>query len=1045
MKTRIIGELAEMTSPESQSSMAAELSASLNLNRLQLQERSLLVLRSILHDYYHFAVTTIDSFFQKVILGFAREIGLQGGYEVEMDTDKVLSEVTDLMFSELGDDPKLLDWLVQFSDSIMKEERGWDVRKEIVKLGKEIFRESYAGIREKLDEEESQSPEINRLRDKIAVIKFSFEKDMKKMAGEAAEVIRQKGYSVEDFSNRKAGVAGYFQNIIDGKYDYGSRVEKALQDPSAWLSKSSPLKDELIPFIKDELLPRLRRIVEYYDHYRIAYYSTDELYRYLYTFGLLSNLTSKLGHYRDEHGAILISDLSLFLKEITGNNDAPFIYEKAGIFYDHFLIDEFQDTSRVQWENFSPLVKNSLAQGNLNLVVGDVKQSVYRWRGSDWRILDHDLEENIGDVYIRKFNLSKNWRSREYIIRFNNEFFSRSVSLLSQWLENEIPEEGNSQSGELTYLSNAYADLLQELPEQKGNNPEGYVNIRFVDANEEEEVIGGNFRSTVLKKLPALFEEVQDGGIRPCDMAILVRNNSEGKEVARYMLEFAGSPDARKGYKYEVVSSESLTLGVSSSVNVLVNALKYINNPEDDLAGINLVFYYRKASDRDNAASWHESFQSLLTNAKQGKITFDSFPPEFTGNLQGYSSYPLNELVSKLIPDLRMDSLKGELPYLLGFQDAVNEFTTGNRSDISSFLEWWEEEGCEQSIHLPDNQEAARILTIHKAKGLEFRFVIIPFCNWMLDLDARKDNILWMEAKKAKLDFDLLLPVKYSKNLTKTYFIQEYFREKIMSFIDNLNLLYVAFTRASEGIRVFAPLPKPTKQGIRPDKTGNLLYNILENNQESYNKTFGLDIKKFWNAEEHIFESGELNPSAKPAGPADEYTLDSYSGSGWQSRISFRRSAENVFVENNQLKKSRLNKGVIIHEILSEIITKNDLDKAIGKALSKGIIDTEEAGEVKLLIEDLLHQPLISDWFSGEWEIKTEAPVIPAPGELNRMDRVMFRENAVIVLDYKTGQPRKQDKDQVRNYINILGQMNYSKVEGYLLYVDNGKLERVGL
>ena len=404
---------------------------------------------------------------------------------------------------------------------------------------------------------------------------------------------------------------------------------------------------------------------------------------------------------------------------------------------------------------------------------------------------------------------------------------------------------------------------------------------------------------------------------------------------------------------------------------------------------------------------------------------------------------PLGELVTLLINDLQLNTLQGEFPYLLGFQDAVRQFSQKQRNDISRFLEWWKEEGGRSSITLPESQGSARILTIHKAKGLEFRVVIIPFCTWKFDPDSRKNNILWLEAGKTLPGLDISLPVKYSKNLQETFYSTEYYHERSLSYIDNLNLMYVAFTRASEALFIFAPAPKSTVKESKPNSADKLLFPVLES-LTGEDGEFKISKQATGQGEATInYLLGNFDPSRSKHNPQAELTLGDLSSSRWQTRLSFRKSADNIFSENEASGKSQLDKGIAVHAILSAIIRAGDLPRAFENARSGGIFDPGQEEEIRHSIEKIIQMPEVAEWFSGNWEVRTEAPVIPAPGELNRMDRVMIRGQKAIVVDYKTGKPSEKDRIQVEEYKRILKEMDYQEVEGYLLYTDEGKLVKI--
>ncbi|HLF32586.1 MAG TPA: UvrD-helicase domain-containing protein, partial [Cyclobacteriaceae bacterium] len=963
------------------------------------------------------------------------------GFEVELDLDRVLSEITDMMFLDLDQDPGLLNWLLQFTQARMEEEKGWDVRKEISGLGREIFRESFKGTGIELSAGQAGVHSIMDLKNELAKSKFTIEEKMKDFARKGIEEIENNGFTFADFAYGETGPAGFFYKMLSKQqYEAGARVMQCLDNPDKWITKKSERREDLLHLVSSRLIPLLNESITYFNRKSHQYYSAGELYRFLYTYGLLKTLVDKLQKYRDDHGVILVSDLSLFLKSIIRDCDTPFIYEKAGSFYEHFLIDEFQDTSAVQWNNFSPLIKNSLAQGKFNMVVGDVKQSIYRWRGGDWRILDHLLENDIGKEYITLKNLDANWRSRENIILFNNYFFSAAVSILEEYLKSGNGASGQADDKQPVLLKKAWEDVKQKLPDKKESAKGGFVQIKFIPERPEEGENGtGKFREKVLSELPGLFEFLQDHGFSARDIAIIVRSNHEGREIAGYMLEFMTSPKARNGYKYDVISSESLALEASHSVNTLVNALRLVSDPGDDLARINLVYHYLKLFPAGNNQSWHHSCLTAMKARENFKVLESVLPGEFIERFIEYPGMPVHELISAMLSDLGLGALEGEYPYLMGFQDAVLEFVRKERSDIRAFLDWWDEKGKERSISLPQNQDAASIMTIHKSKGLEFKVVILPFCNWNFDHNTRHDNILWVDAGKTVRGFDSVAPVKYSAKLGKTYYSDEYEEERLLSYIDNLNLMYVAFTRASEALYIFSPESDPSVSNFKMNDAGKLVAGVtkpLANVKDAVHSGF----EGQWDPNAMTYRIGDIHPPVKPVQTENESRLDKIISSPWRSRISFRRVAENAFLPGDGVTGSELNIGLVVHDILARVVKHTDIEVEMQRAMIAGEIPVAIADEIRSSLARLMEDPKISDWFSGNWEVMTEVPVIPAPGELNRMDRVMIRNRKAIVLDYKTGQKRNEDIAQIREYMRILNEMEYQDVEGYLLYLSSGEL-----
>ena len=609
--------------------------------------------------------------------------------------------------------------------------------------------------------------------------------------------------------------------IKNKKFEPGARVKGAVNNLDKWTTKTSRKKDAVAKIFHAGLNDILSECIDFYYQQVYTYNTANELLRYLYVVGVLTNITRKLQQYRKDNDVMLISDAAVFLKSIINNNDAPFIYEKTGSLYKHFLIDEFQDTSGYQWENFRPLVKNSLAEGNLNLVVGDVKQSIYRWRGGDWELLLKKLFDDINKDFIDEYNLGINYRSASNIVSFNNVLFSiASNSLYNQTI---IPSHSFTETeaieSEKRKILEAYKDVWQDLPDSKLSDEEGYVQIKFLDRmDESEEAV--DWRRQAIEGIPALLEKLQDQNYQLKDIMILVRRKEEGRDIIDEILSYKSSPKAKASYNYDILSSESLFLENSNSVQIVIAVLQYLVNPDDKINLVNLVYDYQKMILHNDSINLNYLFRF-----EDQDMILKSYLPN---NLNySYSSVSFYELTEQIINDFSLHNVTSETAYIHSFLDQVLDFTYREGGNISLFLQWWEQTGRFLSIQMPEEVDAVKLFTIHKAKGLQAKVVIMPFCYWGLDHTSSFDNVIWCKDRSGIFSHLQFYPVKYTQALQDTWFRLDYYLENLKAVIDNLNLLYVAFTRAEDELYAFCPEPSFDKKGNYKIKyVSDLLYRI---------------------------------------------------------------------------------------------------------------------------------------------------------------------------------------------------------------------------
>jgi len=1010
MKNRILAYLDAFANGRNDS-LALELMNELKMDVLTFKNNCQALQSEILHNYSQFSISTIDAFFQKVIRAFTREAGLSGDYRLEIDQEEVIEEIVDKLVDELGSNHQLTQWIIEFAKENLENDRAWDVRSSLIDFAKEIFQEKFRAIEDELMHSTSAPGYFKNLQTALRKECFTFIGIIKKYALEALTIIHSNGWTKSDFKY-DGGIYNFLVKMnnvhsvedLDEEY-VGKRARKEFLDSKNWSDKNTLNASGIQQKAESLLIPLLKTILEYRDkHYKTAL-SAEVVLNNFYAFGLVADLSRKLREHKEENNMMLLADAPKFLQGIIQDSDTPFIYEKIGSFYRNYLIDEFQDTSGMQWSNFKPLLINSLDQGYPGMVVGDVKQSIYRWRGGDLKLLQQEVEHQIDPDRVVMKELSSNFRSAVTVVNFNNAFFEAA----SVAAERETGEK-------LVYES--YRDVTQQISKEE----EGFVKVQFIRQPDKEI----SWKEEALLNIPKQLEQFQDCGITLRDVAILVRNNREGIEVAEYLLQYKNQ-QAITAYRYDVISNESLRIEGAITVSIIVSALKYMVNPEDLIARAQLSYDYGRLHDNTNlqllfSISDRESFKKKL-------------PVAFTKEKGHLKKLPLYELTETLIEIFELGKVEGELTYLQTFQNLVLDFSTRERNDISAFLEWWDENKGKKSIQVSGEVDAVQIITIHKSKGLQFKYVLIPFCSWDVDHSPQKSPTLWVKANEAPFLEAAYVPVKYSSTLKNTIFSETYLHEKMRSYLDNLNLLYVAFTRAELGLFINAPHPDVPRSG---NIVAKILYNVI---------TQSSALSENWNEATSVWQKGTLvNPTEVATKKKENgFTLQRYEVSRWRKRMVLRRKSGNIFREYSIGDNENRKRGLLLHAVFSRIQYLHNYEEEFTRIVREGLLQQKEVLAVQTQFNTLLQNELVASWFDPTWEVRTEAPIL-SPGKPDvRVDRIMLKENQAVVVDYKTGEPRQSDEEQVAAYMKILREMNYVNVEGYLLYVNTGTVVKIDL
>jgi ATP-dependent exoDNAse (exonuclease V) beta subunit len=589
--------------------------------------------------------------------------------------------------------------------------------------------------------------------------------------------------------------------------------------------------------------------------------------------------------------------------------------------------------------------------------------------------------------------LEYNWRSQRNIVSFNNDFFTASKEVLREFFKS-AGEDGNLYPQK---IDRAYGDVIQQVPDMPGKDG-GFVRISLI-RNET-----GDWKSAVHGQVIKVIEQLQDQGLALSDIAILVRTKKEGKEISDAIL-LHKSLHPGSGYRYDMISNESLFLGNALSIRIMVGVLKYLTQPGDMINLAQLGYEYRLFN--EGQADENDFLAAGITG----------LPAAFMDQIDTLRYLTLTELMERIIRLFALHTHEEETPYLLAFQDVILDYSRHNPADINSFLYWWTENGESMALTVSEDQDAIRVMTIHKAKGLEFTAVIIPYCHWSFDHRGLNAEILWCKPEESPFNQFSLLPVKYSSSLSDTYFDKEYQAERFRVYVDHLNLMYVAFTRAMEGLFIFAPLPSRDKLTDAAD----MLYKVTSG---FLNDELGVS-----------WVSGDFHSLGTPGKTESKQLLiarlHSHEFAG-KLRLQYRGTS---FFDTRA--EQRIHQGNLMHELFSRIRSTQDIDMAIEAIRREGLIETADTAKLQEEVSRLIQDSGLMEWFDGSWKVIAEQDILSPAGTLKRPDRVMLKDEQVIVVDYKFGRQQiASHRSQVKNYIEMLKEMSYGKVKGFIWYVN---------
>ncbi|WP_264566339.1 UvrD-helicase domain-containing protein [Flavobacterium sp. N3904] len=996
MKSRIVGSLSEFAKDEPNAKaldLMQDLAVDTALSIIQIKTKSQQIIKHIIHNYAAFDISTIDKFTHKVIRAFAHDLGLPMTFEVTLDTENLLIEAVDAIIAQAGEDETLTKLLIDFTMEKTDDDKSWDISREILETGKLVLNENNRN--EITHFQDKSISDFIAVKEKLVQVCKDLEKENATLAEATLSLIDKNGIDLKSFS--RGTFPNHLQSIADEKFNPKNKMFREFED----IAINKTAKDRaLIENIISDLLQTLAEIYKNFE--KRNFYKA--FLKNITPLSLLNTVSNELAKIQNEQNVLSITEFNAIIHREIQNQPAPFIYERLGERYRHFFIDEFQDTSEMQWQNLIPLIDNALSgqddsgQKGTLMIVGDPKQSIYRWRGGKAeQFIELSKDQNPFNNPDKKLeHLDKNYRSFSQVIEFNNDFF--------QLLSNEF--------------NNAdYKDLYENHSRQKTNNKVGgYVNISFLPKIEEQESDDEETLDKTAQYVLATLNTIQkviNEGFEYKDIVILTRKRSQGIAIANYLTE----------QSIPLLSSETLMIKNATEVRLIIHILKYLKNSSDLESKANFLQYLAQNKQKelpvhDFIAKGMELkeeaiFEKWLENCNI-ELSFQ--------NIRKKSLYEAVEIiVSKFLKtNDNLETLSSATAYVQYFLDIVLERDVRNQAGISDFLNYWDKNSEKFSIPSPEGTNAVRIMTIHKSKGLEFPVVIMPFAEE--DYNRKPKDKLWLNSEEQDFDMPKVL-VDNSSAIEEfgSAASAVYNLKKQEELLDNINVLYVALTRAEEQLYIISQNIKPRKDGEYPSNMASFFVKYLieqglyDENQLEY--AFG-NLVKLSEKEKHIDTSKSIPVVSDVLNPKNIKIAQREAlmwGTHQQEAIEF---------------------GNVIHEILSFVATKSDVELAINKAIENGLITIFQKDIVhNAIIEIVNHRDLLDHFAEGN-EVLNEKTIIQKEGGTVKPDRIVINKaKEVFLLDYKTGLPNPKYKYQLENYQMAIEKMGFKVLKKALVYI----------
>lgn len=1036
MKSRIVETLDVLASNPDESPYITDLTTMLGASKDDISKSAGIAERQMLEDYTNFNVCTIDTFFQKILRTFAYEVNLSSNYGVELNDEYVVELGVNNLKTRLHDESgkknkSLSHWLWMFVQDSMKNGSSWDVfykPKSKKTVDNSLYNFAKVLTNEVVKKNSKQLFDFLADPKNIQAFNVALNSGISNLIPKVKECVSNI-YELLKGPDIKAN--NYFTKFLDALNnsanpflikDLDKKVEKKIADQSFVNKNSAKVNESAICLYLEQIRD-----------YGTVYASYKKILDLTYQLGLLGDINASMQDFTNENNTILLSGTNDIVKRIIDGCETPFIYERIGMYLHNFLLDEFQDTSRMQWENLLPLVRNGLANGHDSLIIGDVKQSIYRFRNSDPQLLHSQLKVDFSNDSI-KYNEGRsiNWRSARNIVHWNNAFFRfLSMALNMDEFYADVEQKVSPKNEK---LPGHVVVARREIPDKKKDTDDS--NDSKTESNDNSNDNDSNFKEWAIEKMIVDLQSLLARGFKQKDIAVLSNTNREGQlAISRIMKWNIENPDKQM----KVVSEESLLVISSPAVRIVVNILKMLDRCEahnEDGREMPMVLR-RFEANRSEGMDTSEAFEDAI-------VSKDEDIADYIDRLYETSkSACLDSVVEQIIKSqLSKQMTEENTPYLLAFLDSVVDFMSRYGSNIHHFLKWWDKVGPGLSISSPDNIDAIRVITIHKSKGLQFPCVLIPMFDWNFD----QSSIEWIETAgfKDKLPKGVAIPpiVPVKRDNKRTLFDKEFKKIARSNIMDSLNKTYVACTRAQYELIIYTENNK---------ELGLQLSQFLETCRNNNN---GIAPTPTENCDpDVVYELGKpMLRSDIPALNSDDNALPD----NVESRIMppysvvsdvdrWKLTSPDIIID---VRGTTRWVGEMLHKVMERVRTPKNLKKAFGRALHRGMITEEEHDEYLALLSKRLADPRVADWFANDNRLMLERSVTIGGNGQKRPDRVVMKPNGeIIIVDYKFGD-RSDDNDtkykrQVAGYkravCDALG-CRPGCVSGYVWYIHSGDI-----
>lgn len=955
---------------------------------IQILQRSAKTLRHILHNYSDLSISTIDSFVHGIIRNFARDLNLDNEFEIILDQNKVIKNSIESLLSKVGKDKNLTKLVMRFVSRKIDEDKSWNIQEDLEKFGSTIFRDS---SKVELDKLKNISPQKFRtILSELYLVISEYENKIFDLAKKGLELIKKSGLEETDFSGGAIPRFFHYTLIQKDWLTPTATLTKMINGEANWLPGRAKEKQHLVDGIQNEITELLQVIIAEAESDEFKKHALrKEIRKSFFTNALLSHIDHFATEWKTENNQVMISDFNKMISEIVLANPAPFIYEKIGERYLHILIDEFQDTAILQWQNFLPLIENSLAKGKFNMVVGDGKQAIYRWRDGEvmqfvnlpkiYKPLNKNLAsiEHILSANHQEKNLGTNYRSSKEIIEFNNSLFSHLAENLGE-----------------------YKKIYEDQAQKVGKNIDGLVSINYYEGKNNEEKFELEFEI-----ITTHINNSLEDGFHLKDIAILCRNNQEGKEIAENLLL----------QNISVITADSLLLKNNTQIMCLIAMAKITVNEKDEKSKVKLI------SGLSKLGLLNESLHQTLIKYK---FKYEEDERYKTG-------FNFNQFMTDCFLDYNYINYKSKGCYetiesfvrLFGFNKKADNylefFLHSTMKDpaltLSEYIEWWDENEHKLGVGESIGSNGVRIMTIHKSKGLQFPIVILPIKH-----TKEKSANIWLDDKEIGMPTALIKIIPSEKNASLSLKIEAE-RNKVL--LDKFNLIYVGTTRPEQRLHLIIN----RKENPKYEKT-EAIYEYLDQSFSKMDFGYNRDNKSFVIGKRHKESKENL------ADDNSSITLKRYISKPLLKGTTISFNQGNKWLEN-ELNQNR-EYGIIIHQILAEIKNINDLKKNLLKKINEGVISKDIKTKIEKELTQFLLDDKIKKWFtpSDFLQEKSEKDLLTSTEKILRPDKVIYFENHIDVIDFKSGEIQEKHKNQVYEYVENIQKTTVKPVRGFVVY-----------